>query len=182
MKVVSSIQGIDFFIKKQFKNYNTWLAYSFNSANYNFPNLNNGRSFPSNVNITHTLKWSHFYKYKNIEFSLGWLLHSGKPYTQVETELDATGGISYNFNELNTENLPLYHRLDFAAVYDFRPHRNQKLKYRVGLSVLNLYNKKNLLNKDIRLNSQTNQLQVSDIIGNTITPNLTFVFFGSFVR
>ncbi|WP_375242761.1 TonB-dependent receptor plug domain-containing protein, partial [Lacinutrix sp.] len=174
----SSIQGLDFFVKKQLKKYNTWLSYSFNSAKYTFPDLNNGKSFPSNVNIDHTIKWSHFYKWKNFEVSLGWLWHNGKPYTKIETATDSSGTETYSFNELNGENLPVYHRLDFSAVYDFKPHQNKKVKYRLGLSILNLYNRKNIINKDIRYtNSQNNEISITDITATTITPNLMFRIF-----
>lgn len=173
----SSILGIDFFVKKQLKKYNTWLSYSFNSANYTFPELNDGKSFPSNINIDHTIKWSHFYKWKNFEVSLGWLWHNGKPYTKIET-IDNGGTNTYSFTELNGENLPAYHRLDFSAVYDFKPHRNKKIKYRLGLSVLNLYNKKNIINKDIRYtDSYNSEISITNITATTITPNLMFRIF-----
>ncbi|MFD0964369.1 FecR domain-containing protein [Pseudofulvibacter geojedonensis] len=174
----SSIQGIDFFVKKQLKKYNTWLSYSFNSAKYTFPDLNNGKPFPSNVNIDHTIKWSHFYKWKNFEVSLGWLWHNGKPFTHIRSSTDNNGNTSYSFNNLNDENLPIYHRLDLSAVYDFKPHQNKKIKYRLGLSVLNLYNRKNIINKDISYNtSNNNEINITDITATSITPNLMFRIF-----
>jgi len=174
----SSIQGVDLFLKKQLKSYNTWLSYSFNSANYRFPELNNGNPFPSNVNINHTIKWSHFYKWKKIDFSLGWLWHNGKPYTQINTISNPDGSKTHSYEGLNTENLHVYHRLDFSAVYNFRPHRNKKIKYRLGFSVLNLYNRNNTINKDIRFsNTASNELNISDIKGTEISPNFVLRVF-----
>jgi len=174
----SSIQGIDFFLKKQLKNYNSWLSYSFNSANYRFSELNSGNPFPSNVNIDHTIKWSHFYKWKNVDLSLGWLWHNGKPYTQINSILNTDGTQTYSYDSLNTKKLNVYHRLDFSAVYNFRPHKNKKIKYRLGFSVLNIYNRKNTINKDIRFsNSSSNNLNISDIKGTEISPNLVLRVF-----
>lgn len=174
----SSIQGVDFFFKKQMKNYNTWLSYSFNNAKYIFPELNDGKSFPSNINIDHTIKWSHFYKWKNIEFSLGWIWHNGKPFTKINASTNPDGSISYSYSRLNAENLPVYHRLDFSAVYDFKPHRNKTIKYRLGLSVINLYDRKNIINKDIRFsNANSNELNISNIQSTGITPNLVLRIF-----
>lgn len=174
----SSIQGIDFFLKKQLKNYNTWIAYSFNSAKYRFPELNNDKPFPSNINIAHTVKWSHFYKWKKFEFTLGWLWHNGKPYTKINTESDTNGLTTYSYTGLNNRNLHPYHRLDFSAIYDFRPHKNKHIKYRLGISVLNLYNRKNIINKDIRFsNTNSNELNSNDIRGSKISPNLVFRIF-----
>jgi len=174
----SSIQGVDLFIKKQLKSYNTWLSYSFNSAKYRFEELNNGNPFPSNVNIDHTIKWSHFYKWKKVDFSLGWLWHNGKPYTKISTTTNIDGTLSHSYDSLNTENLHVYHRLDFSAVYNFRPHKNKKIKYRLGFSVLNLYNRKNIINKDIRFSNNTsNELNINDIRGTEISPNMVLRVF-----
>lgn len=174
----SSIQGIDFFLKKQLKNYNSWLSYSFNSAKYKFPELNNSKPFPSNINIDHTIKWSHFYKWKQFEFTLGWLWHNGKPYTDINSSTDSSGQTTYSYTSLNNRNLRSYHRLDFSAIYDFRPHNNKHIKYRLGLSVLNLYNRKNIINKDIRFsNTNTNELNINDIRGTELSPNLMLRVF-----
>lgn len=174
----SSIQGVDLFFKKQLKNYNSWLSYSFNSANYRFPELNNGKPFPSNVNINHTVKWSHFYKWKNFNFTLGWLWHNGKPYTKIDSSTNTDNSISYSYTQLNSENLRVYHRLDFSAVYDFRPHKNKHIKYRLGLSVLNLYNRKNITNKELRFsNTNPSELNINDIRGTKISPNLVLRVF-----
>lgn len=174
----SSIQGVDFFLKKQLKNYNSWLSYSFNSAKYRFPDLNDGEAFPSNINIDHTIKWSHFYKWKTFEFTLGWLWHNGKPYTEITSTTNPDNTISYAYTGLNNKNLHPYHRLDFSAIYDFRPHKNKSVKYRLGFSVLNLYNRKNIINKDIRFsNTNSNNLNVNDIRGSKISPNLMLRVF-----
>lgn len=169
----SSIQGVDLFLKKQLKNYNSWLSYSFNSAKYRFPNLNNGKPFSSDINIDHTVKWSHFYKWKQFEFTLGWLWHNGKPYTQINSTPGTNNTAIYSYSGLNNKNLHSYHRLDFSAIYDFRPHKNKAIKYRVGLSILNLYNRKNIINKDVKYsNSSINELNINDIRGTKISPNL----------
>ena len=174
----SSIQGVDLFLKKQLKNYNTWLSYSFNSANYRFPELNNGKPFPSNVNINHTIKWSHFYQWKNFNFTLGWLWHNGKPYTKINSTINTDNTTSYSYTQLNNENLHVYHRLDFSAVYDFRPHKNKYIKYRLGLSVLNLYNRKNTINKELRFsNTAPEELHINDVRGTKISPNLVLRVF-----
>jgi hypothetical protein len=160
------------------KKYNTWLAYSFNSAKYCFNELNNGNPFPSNVNINHTIKWSHFYKWKKIDFSIGWLWHNGKPYTKIKTTTIDNGEFVNSYEELNNENLKTYHRLDFSAVYNFRPHTNKKIKYRLGFSVLNLYDRCNIINKDLRFSeTNSNELKINDHRGTGISPNMVLRVF-----
>ena len=79
------------------------------------------------------------------------------------------------FGEINGNNLPVYHRLDFSATYDFKIGDSPNTKYRLGLSILNAYNQENILNREFRTtNSLNNRLINSDIAGLGITPNLSF--------
>lgn len=171
----SSVQGIDIFIKKKYKNYHTWFSYTFNSTNYIFENLNDNKPFSSNVNINNTIKWSHFYKHKNVKFALGWIWRTGKPYTEIISNTDPLINSSNNFGKLNESNLPIYHRLDFSVLYDFKIKRNSETKYSLGLSVLNIYNRKNTLNRDVRF--RNNQLNTNIIEASQITPNIVFRVF-----
>ncbi|MBG6128914.1 hypothetical protein IWQ47_000393 [Aquimarina sp. EL_43] len=174
----SRIFGIDLFLKKRFKNYKTWVSYSYINTRNTFESINNNESFPGNWNIEHTVKWSQFYKLNNFQFSLGWIWHTGKAYTNV-SGVDESGEIVIlEFDEINSNNLPEYHRLDFSAIYDFKIGYNPNIKYRIGLSVLNIYNKKNLLNREFRTtNSLNNQFINSDILSLGITPNISFRIF-----
>ncbi len=174
----SRIFGIDFFLKKRFKKYKTWVSYSYINTRNKFESINNNEFFPGNWNIEHTVKWSHFYKLKNLQFSLGWVWHTGKAYTNA-SEVDQNGEVVIlEFDDINGNNLPIYHRLDFSAIYDFKIGHNSRIKYRLGLSVLNLYDRKNLLNREFRTtNSLNNQLINSDIFSLGITPNISFRVF-----
>lgn len=174
----SRVFGIDFFLKKRFKNYKTWVSYSYINTRNTFENINNNESFPGNWNIEHTVKWSQFYKINNFQFSLGWIWHTGKAFTNI-SGIDESGEIVVlEFDEINSNNLPEYHRLDFSAIYDFTIGHNPNIKYRIGFSVLNLYNQKNLLNREFRTtNSLSNQFISSDIFSLGITPNISFRIF-----
>ncbi|WP_188112048.1 TonB-dependent receptor plug domain-containing protein [Aquimarina sp. RZ0] len=171
----SRVYGIDFFLKKQFKKYKTWVSYSYINTKNRFDDINNNESFPGNWNIEHTIKWSHFYKINNFQFSLGWIWHTGKAFTNV-SGVDQSGNlILLDFDEINGNNLPIYHKMDFSALYNFKIGTNPKIKYRLGLSVLNLYNKKNVLNREFRTtNSLENRFINADVFALGITPNLSF--------
>ncbi|GAA4276338.1 TonB-dependent receptor [Aquimarina mytili] len=174
----STVYGLDFFLKKRFRKYKTWVSYSYINTSNTFDNINNNESFPGNWNIEHTIKWSHFYKIDNFQFSLGWLWHTGKAFTNISGVDESGELVVLEFGKINSNNLPVYHRLDFSAIYDFKIGYNPNIKYRIGLSVLNLYDRKNLLNKEFRAtNSLENQLISSDIFSLGITPNLSFRVF-----
>lgn len=174
----SRVFGIDFFLKKRFQNYKTWVSYSYINTRNQFENINNEEFFPGNWNIEHTVKWSHFYKINNFQFSLGWLWHTGKAFTNATEVDDGTGIVIIEFDDINSNNLPVYHRLDFSAIYDFKIGYNPYVKYRLGVSVLNVYNRKNLLNREFRTtNSLSNQFINNDIFSLGITPNVSFRVF-----
>ncbi|WP_103070263.1 TonB-dependent receptor plug domain-containing protein [Aquimarina sediminis] len=174
----SRVFGIDLFLKKRFKKYKTWVSYSYINTSNTFEDINNNESFPGNWNIEHTVKWSQFYKINNFQFSLGWIWHTGKAFTNI-SGVDESGDIVIlEFDEINSNNLPEYHRLDFSAIYDFKIGNSSDIKYRLGFSVQNLYNKKNLLNREFRTtNSLNNQFINSDIYSLGITPNISFRVF-----
>ncbi len=174
----SMIFGVDVFVKKNFKNYKTWISYSYINTKNRFEDINNNESFPGNWNIEHTIKWSQFYKLNNFQFSLGWIWHTGKAFTNI-SRVDESGEIIIlEFDKINSDNLPVYHRLDFSAIYDFKIKNTSKIKYRIGASLLNLYNRKNVLNREYRTtNTLNNELINSDIFSLGITPNLSFRVF-----
>ncbi len=174
----SRIFGVDVFLKKRFTNYKTWVSYSFINTRNRFDDINNDDFFPGNWNIEHTVKWSHFYKINNFQFSLGWLWHTGKAFTNISGVDDSGDIVILEFGEINSNNLPVYHRLDFSAIYDFNIGSNPNTKYRLGLSVLNIYDQKNILNREFRTtNSLNNQLINADVFSLGITPNISFRVF-----
>lgn len=174
----SRVFGADVFIKKTFENYKSWISYSYINTRNRFDEVNNEEFFPGNWNIEHTVKWSHFYTINNFQFSLGWLWHTGKAFTNIEGVDDSGDIVVLDFGEINSNNLPVYHRLDFSAIYDFQFKKKSKIKYRLGASVLNIYDRKNLLNREFRTtNSLNNQFISADIFSLGITPNLSFRIF-----
>ncbi len=174
----SEIYGFDFFLKKEFGNYNSWISYAYTNAQNTFDKLNDGQPFRANANIEHALRWSHFYKIKNFKFTLGWLWHSGKTFTEL-TNVDTSGPfVNLEYDELNGASLPVYHRLDFSMLYNFHIGGREDVSYRIGASILNLYNKKNLINREFgTTNTLNNRFIQNEFTSLGITPNLSFRVF-----
>ncbi len=174
-------KGVDVLIKNKIGNYSIWLGYSFSDTDFTFGQINNGSSFKGNNDITHSLSWSHAYQWKKIQFSLGWKYRTGVPFTPVaEFELTNDGLVDIQYESLNSGKLPDYHRLDFSMVYDFSwSKKKDAVKSRLGFSLLNLYQQKNILNRTyVGLlpfdENDTFKLQEIDRISLGITPNVTF--------
>lgn len=174
----SDVLGLDVLIKKKINTYRTWLSYSLINNKFAFDGVNEGNKFPGNFDITHQVSWSHSYVWNNFNFSLGWNLRTGTPYTKALGFDKDTGVI--NYSKINGYRLPSYSRLDFSTTYKFNFSERKKWKGSIGLSVLNLTNKNNLLGKSYRVTSVfngeniENALQERNRFSLGITPNFVF--------
>ncbi|MFD0964640.1 TonB-dependent receptor plug domain-containing protein [Pseudofulvibacter geojedonensis] len=168
--------GIDFLVKKQVKDFRTWLSYSLSKTNYFFDEVNNGKAYLGNFDQTHVLSLSNTYKYNKFQFSLGWSISTGKPYTNPKGVNQDANLIDYD--EQNALRLKTYHKLDASVVYDFLFSKKNNVKGRIGFSVINIYDRKNELEKTFRLDSSSNNNSVRIVeqtnFGLGITPNLVF--------
>lgn len=164
------IKGIDFLINKQFRDISTWVSYSYSKNNYTFPDLNNGNTFPNNVDIRHQLTIAGTYTMNQLKVALGLNWHTGKPTTSI-SENNNSNAARINYNSPNAENLSDYWRSDFSATYEVK--LSKKLKGHFGASVWNIFNTKNVLNTYYIRDSDNNIVEVENIsLG--ITPNVSF--------
>lgn len=160
--------GTDFYVKKDFKQFKTWISYSLTNVKSKFTNLNNNAFFDANTSITHAFSTSLTYKFKRIQFALGWRWHTGKPFTK-----SITTNNQINFEGINTERLPNYHRLDFSSTYLFG--FSKKIRGKVGFSIRNLYNKKNHLSREYTgFNNINDPIIVNNKFSLGFTPNFLF--------
>ncbi|WP_462249889.1 TonB-dependent receptor [Ekhidna sp.] len=173
----SQIHGADLLLKKIWPQYESWVSYSYIKTENSFDDVNENRSFPGSWSIEHTIRWSNIYNLDDWEFSLGWIWHTGKSFTDV-INTSTEGPVQIFYDEINQNNLPVYHRLDMSVMKEFNSKKNNFLRYRIGLSILNLYNKKNLLNREFRTTpSLNNQLIDTRVYSLGFTPNLVFRVF-----
>ncbi len=173
----SDISGLDVLIKKKSGNYRTWLSYTTAKKDFKFDAINDGQTFPGNFHIAHQLYWMHSYKLNRFDLSLGWRFRTGIPYTEaLGFENDDTTII---YDKINNARLPNYHRLDFSTTYTFNFSKKETWKGKLGLSILNLYNRENVLSRvyKVRVSSDPNTpsfLQETARASLGITPNLVF--------
>lgn len=176
----NTVRGLDVLLKKKWNQYNTWVSYSISKSIYMFDDLNNNEAFDGSYDIPHYLIWSHNYTYKNYEFSLGWRFRSGTPYSKkVIGKTVNIDRIKIEFEDFNANRLPNYQRLDFAASYNFVFNKKKAIRGKAGLTLQNILNRRNILNRDyltaIGSNIQANQeLNETDRISLGFVPNMVF--------
>jgi hypothetical protein len=155
---MSTIIGVDFLLKKRIDNYSTWIGYTFSNNTFRFDDINDGNAFRGNHNIRHSMTWSHAYTLDQFQFSLGWKFRTGIPFTNALGIVENNEDIFINYEAINANTLPNYHRLDISVLYNFTWFKgSSNFKGKIGLSLLNLYNRRNLLNRSFSIFEETDQ-------------------------
>ncbi len=173
----STIKGIDLLIKKRIDNYRVWAGYTYNNIDFNFPNIQ-ASDFSGNNDITHSFRISNTIKLNDIQLSLGWQYRTGEPFTPI-TDFDPST-LFVEFGRINSNRLEVYHRLDASAIYNFKAHKKKPWRGQIGVSALNLYNRKTPISITYRTEQEPAGLELKQVIQRFslgFTPNVSFRLF-----
>lgn len=177
---VSIARGLDIMIQKKFGDYSGWIGYSLGRVTHRFPGIESGKPFPAAYDHLHKFNSVNTYTHNQWEVSLNWTWISGKPYTDLvekHVSRQPNDELEVDLGARNAQRLPAYHRMDVACSYSLFPKtKNQIVK--VGISVFNLYNRKNV--RDFRYSVVTDAKRKQpelismnrNLLG--ITPNVFF--------
>lgn len=165
-KGIQKAKGIDFYLKREFTHFNTWISYSFMDVRTKYEKINNNAFFTANNNITHAVSASASYQVKKFYISMAWKYRTGKPLTDLDYDNEGNAF----FDGINTEKLPDYHRLDLSSNYAF--NLTKKIKSKIGFSLRNIYNKKNHITTNFEGNNTVDDpIKIINHYGIRFTPN-----------
>lgn len=165
-------KGVDVLLQKSGISWKAWLTYTYQDSQNKYEGVNGNNYFPTNSDITHSFSSSFHKTWGNYSFALGWFLHTGKPYSLLNT--------SNQIKSYNSERLPIYNRLDISGDYQF--YNKKTIAAKVGFSILNVYNQHSILSKEYEkkftdLNSSsTSNIKTQDYYTLGFTPNLFLRF------
>jgi len=164
--------GLDFLIRKSFKNFNSWLSYSYMDNTYSFKDFE-AYPFPSNFDVNNSVSLGTTFTSKNLKVAIGLNWHSGKPKTEPVQGNEIVDG-EINFGEPNSLSLENYLRLDVSALYNLK--LNPKTNAKIGVSVWNVLDKENVINNYYRIiDNNVSEIQQHSL---GLTPNVVLrVFF-----
>lgn len=151
----ATIYGLDFLLKKRYRNYRIWLSYSLSKNDVTFPDFQK-ESFPGGSDKRHAFNFSQTLQIKDFELALGWTYSTGRPYTGVESDVFEGDNSDINFEVLSPNNsrVPDYHRLDASLVYRFKWANEENKNAMFGISLLNVYDRANLINRETTVRSE----------------------------
>ena len=175
----SRSRGIDILLKKRYQQFTSWGIYTLSKSDWSFPEAfsNSDAFFPAQNDVRHRFKWVTAYQTNRWLLSLGWQFNSGARFTPSRQEIDdSTGEIVVERDDLNSGQLPNFHRLDFSAFYQWgTTGKDRGLRGKVGVSLLNLYGRENTLGAG--LENQFSDFEDDSTLllrnGLGFTPNLT---------
>jgi hypothetical protein len=162
----STAEGLELLLRgSRGARFDWWLAYSYARAEDRLAGAVGGK-VPRSLDQPHTLALDLNYRLaRQWNLNLAWRYHTGWPTTPVEarrvpdpedpeeTELAAV------FGRLNSERLPIYHRLDLRASHH-RDLRSGALTF--FLDVQNLYDRRNVAGYDVTLDEDAGMLEVGE--------------------
>ncbi|MNS53162.1 TonB-dependent Receptor Plug Domain protein [compost metagenome] len=165
------IWGTEMLVQKKINHFLTWLSYTYNENNYNFPNYEHPR-FPNNFELTHTLSWAGIYEKNNFKIALGTKWSSGRPKTSPDlSQIDLSNPVLV-YNKPNNSNLNVFYQVNFSSTYKWETEDG--IQYKIGISILNILNRRNEISEYYRINSLTNSIEEVDTFSLQRTPNLSF--------
>lgn len=164
--------GLEFLIQKKRGDLTGWLGYTLGKVDYTFPAINDGITFSANHDRRHEVNLVAKYQIGVWSLAATWVFASGSPYTAPESQyfvplLDGTTESYIHVSEKNANRLPDYHRLDISGS---RKWSTETWETEVGISVFNLYNRKNVWYEEYNL--ETVPITITDVTLLGITPTV----------
>ncbi|MES2486516.1 MAG: TonB-dependent receptor plug domain-containing protein, partial [Bacteroidota bacterium] len=166
-----TVIGSEFLVQKQFGGFYAWLSYTFNNNNYRFDGVE-PEHFPSSFEISHMVKSAAIYEFNNVKIALGSKWFTGRPFTPPLLSIptfDNNGQPAIAYNYPNSENLANFLEVDFSASYTLQ--LTQKATMQVGLSILNIFDRKNIINRYYRINTNNGGIEMVNTYALERTPN-----------
>ena len=148
------------------KSLSTAIKESKHFTNYEYPR------FPNNFELTHTLSWAAIYEKNNFKIALGTKWTSGRPKTSPNlSQIDLSNPVLV-YNKPNDSNLNMFSQVNLSSTYKWETADG--IQYKIGISILNILNRRNEISEYYRINSLTNSIEEVDTFSLQRTPNLSF--------
>jgi hypothetical protein len=165
------VWGTEMLIQKKMNQFLTWLSYTYNHNNYHFSNYEHP-SFPNNFQLMHTVSWAGIYEKNNFKIALGTKWSSGRPKTSLNsTQIDPSDPVLV-YNKPNNTNLHIFSQVNISSTYKWETANG--IQYKLGISILNILNRKNEISEYYRISSLTNSIEEVETFALQRTPNVSF--------
>ncbi|WP_233209652.1 TonB-dependent receptor [Flavobacterium sp. 9] len=165
------IWGAEMLVQKRMNHFLTWLSYTYNHNNYHFSTYE-FPIFPNNFELMHSVSWAGIYEKNNFKIALGTKWTSGRPKTSPDiAQIDQTNPVLI-YNKPNNTNLHIFSQVNISSTYKWETTNG--IQYKLGISILNILNRKNEISEYYRITSLTNSIEEVETFALQRTPNVSF--------
>ena len=123
--------------------------------------------------MVNTFNSAFIYDWKSFKIALGSRWHSGKPITNPVSNIINVSNPNQpkiDYNVPNNSNLSAYFQLNFSTSKDWK--LTSKVMLQTSFSVLNILNKKNVIQRFYRINAAENGIESVNTYSLSRTPNM----------
>lgn len=165
------VVGTEILVQKKINHFLTWLSYTYNDNNYTFDSFI-PPVFPNNFEMEHVVACAGMYEKGNLKIALGSKWYSGRSETTPMSTVIDPSNPEIVYNAPNNKNLDPFFQIDFSTTYKWESLK--RIQYKLGLSVLNILNRKNEINEYYRISTLTNSIEEVKTYALQRTPNVSF--------
>ncbi|MHA6247864.1 TonB-dependent receptor [Pontibacter sp. CAU 1760] len=134
--------GAEFFLRKNYGDFQGWIGYTLSKTTRQFPDLNNGNKFPARFDRRHDLSIVGSY-HQNERWTFGgsYVLGTGQATTLPVRRYYLEGTVNYQYGSRNSFRMQPTHRLDLAATLTGK--KSEHISSSWTFSVYNVYGRRN---------------------------------------
>ena len=165
------VYGVEVLIQKQIAPFTGWLNYSFNNNDYTFEGYIPPQ-FANNFEVNHSMALGATYQWNNLKLALGGKWFTGRPNTIPLSNtpvFNTPDNPEIAYSLPNAANLDAYFQVNFSSSYAMA--MGKKTTLFLGVSVLNLLNQRNTINRFYRINPDNNAIEEVNTYSMELTPN-----------
>jgi len=181
--------GLEFLVKKNKGKLTGWLGYTISKVSRKIEEINGGQSYPAFNDRPHEFTSYLGYNFSNrLKASINWYYATGAAFTTPKSYYYYNGLTLPIYTEKNNNRLPDYHRMDLSVIYRLN-RKVHKYQHQIGLSIFNLYGRKNPIfinfNKIESVDNsfvipgnllQTSKLVTTNTYVYNVIPSITYYF------
>ncbi len=173
--------GLEFLLRKNKGALNGWIGYTLSRTDRTFPDIENGRTYPTTYDRTHDLSIVTNYNLTNkLIAGFVFVYATGKSYTPPERVYLIDGELQTDYGPRNSQRLEPYHRMDISLTYIPNPTSTKNFTSEWVFSIYNVYNRQNTFflytDYETDLQSGTAEVKAYKVSIFPILPSITWNF------
>jgi hypothetical protein len=136
--------GIEILVRKNRGKLNGWIGYTLSRTNRTFPDIEEGRTYPTTYDRTHDMSAvANYIVSRKVTLGAVFIYATGRTFTPIERLYLINGNLQTDYGPRNSQRLEPYHRLDISLTLNPKPDVVKKFKSHWVFSIYNIYNRKN---------------------------------------